>query len=532
LLDSYYYSHATIAQISETERHLTQYPFSDPTNLQAQINSVSTRTGLTTILISLRSITGLSYETLAFIPIGGLLLTIAVYVLTRRLTSSNKFAFCAALFIAFEPYLNYLAYNTNTHAWGFFLFLIFVFLVYSNAISPSFEKVGMIILIFIVTAFVYYTIEFYIILFMILFAGGVFLYGIVFKDEKKKRINRYIWIIPLLFLILFIIFDPIFSGFLGNQARHIMEIFFYNIGRIPHILFHQSQPFPNALPIDPLVIYFNLFVYLLIGIPTLILVFDYTRKFMKLFFRRIRNDIGRIFHKRERQSKDARQVKSPKEKFVPIICISLFLIGISDVLIYLIFSQVSFKMVLLLYPITAVIFISHKVRSPSRKFWKGLGIISVIVILMAAIVKIPLNYNNNVPSFENRHYESSQQGIGWINEYIPTDGDILLNLDLAQLVQLRNLDAQNQIKPHSYFALIGGNNNFYFLYSTDPQQGEQAFIKGNYDYLVLSKVDLEKFVLPGYGTTFKPIGYPVIVDSAQRFNLIYSDNYILIYSFK
>lgn len=501
--DFYLGSHIVLAQMSEDAGHIIvdPYPQGNITSLQAQINEVSDRMGLTSLLLVIKLMTGMPYDTLLIIPIGGFLMFLSAYYLVRLITSSKLLISVFVIFVSYDPAISTLTYNINTHAWAFPLFLIFIGLIYSkiNEIQYSAQKSSITLLVFIAISSIYYTTEFLVVLFLLISSLIFYITSIITGNREHVKVV----VLALFCMIFFFGLDPIFYDFFRSWGQYRENIFsdivtvigdgllrtfdlstnFYKESSI-YALSHQSK----------IVTWVGVIVYILISIGPILLISSSVMDLVK-----------------------RRKIEQNK-----VLMISLFFTTIAQFLIYLLFNAVSFMTILLISPIVTVFSLKNVIKN------KKIRLILALLIIATVMIKLPINLIYE-PIYQSAVYKTYDSGVMWAAIHLPLSDDILSDLCFEEKVLMKNYS----LRTDGFYVTMDGSNNVYFLYSNTSGEVETFFEKSHYDYLILSDLNSKKFIPTAYGPyLLKPCTkFARVVKSSKRFELIYNDGYIFIYKF-
>lgn len=147
--------------------------------------------GYESMTIILAEVLGLSIESVAIIPIGGVVLPIVVFVFGKKLFNSTYIACFLAFFFAFDPSLSPGQYNTFIYAWErilLFIFLIIIIRILDN--GENRDKI-LLLIVFIGTFSLYWTTPFIMLLFLIVVNIMLIIDRHKFKNSRiMSKINK------------------------------------------------------------------------------------------------------------------------------------------------------------------------------------------------------------------------------------------------------------------------------------------------------------------------------------------------------
>jgi len=113
--------------------------------------------GYPMILAMLLELVGISPETLAFAPIGGPVLALCAYAVTRQISKSSLFASAFSVYAAFEVNLA-TNYSVFAYSWTYPLYLLFLFLLFGEARKSDPERVIALFLLFVGAFLLHYAV--------------------------------------------------------------------------------------------------------------------------------------------------------------------------------------------------------------------------------------------------------------------------------------------------------------------------------------------------------------------------------------
>jgi len=518
VMDPYFTSQLSATVISENNQAILDEPYPLAySSLQKQVNGIADRVGLTTIILILAEVTGLSYGSLAFLPIGGVVIPLLLYTLCRRIFPSKKYGVAITIFVSFNALVFAPAYSINRHTWGYILLFTFLIIFLLILKSTKNQKKILYVLLFMVlitTILVYYATEFMLIVFMMTFLT---LFLLEFKKiQTKKRI--YLILAILIIPIIVLVFDPWGSPLIGYILTSFDHFFVNFVGGI-NMFFIGSESYPHQTytesPFASLGLLSALFLIMVISLPTFLFLFRFLKKKLSILWQYI-------------------VIKSKIIEPTPtmdIILISLAIMAVSETLIYMFFDQVIFRSIWVIFPIVASVYVT---RFSATKI-NGKKIIGIFlgILIIGAIVRFPISYSDM--GFKDSSFALTDGGTLYYAKYAPIGSVVLTNQKTAGKLLVSSGIENKDIVTEMYFVKFRvadniSQNNVYFLYSETPDEAEQTFNEKDYEFLVLTKWDMYVGITDGNGRGLEPIGeYDDVLELSSHFILIYNDSNLLIY---
>lgn len=362
------FSNIAVSALIDSSGHIQFNPFLEASNTMNQAgNSRSTRLLVTLLLPFLHKITNIPLEVLQFLPLPGLLLPIIGYILAKQLLKSEFLAFIFGSFLALEPDISSLTYNSNIQGYGYiYYFLIILFLdplISEKKISKNiFNSKHYLLLItfFLMTMTSYYGAEFYSLLHILMLSSLIYIvYNYSYFSDKINTFSkslRTLRSLLLIFIILVVIFEPIinklFRIILYGYCHNVLDFFIQYLNYMKATVATSTLRVYAYIDVPFYIHLMNLILYALIFIPIFYHVFN-------------------MFSKKRFLNLEAN-------------FISILFTGVINVIMYIVYGgYLDQKFFLLLYPLLALMGVEqiiHRVKKmPLKKIY------SVVILVLVAL---------------------------------------------------------------------------------------------------------------------------------------------------
>ncbi|MEM2704255.1 MAG: hypothetical protein QXR45_13980, partial [Candidatus Bathyarchaeia archaeon] len=211
-IDPFTFHTVGLAQIYYREGRYFPYPITEG-GWQSTANEISVRFIPTLFLVILSQITGISLWHLLFLPIIGFIFPLLTYSFCKNLQQSATTAILYAVIVSYS----FLMFNVFYISVGMFFFLVFIFIFLKTLkFGRSVKRIerGLLLFIFIITYFTYYTAEFLALSYLL---GALFLAWFSEKfGIKTPKVKLYSLLLS--FLVIFIGFDRVIYYYLKNMT--------------------------------------------------------------------------------------------------------------------------------------------------------------------------------------------------------------------------------------------------------------------------------------------------------------------------
>jgi len=447
--------------------------------------------GAMSMLIIFAKVTGIEPKSLQFIPIVGLMLPITYYSLCKKFTAKEIYIFIVTLMMLNIPSpMEFL--TTWPHAFGYYLYLVFLLAYCDIFKTRTVEKLIIIMLVFLGIHFYSYTAESWALSFLIVINIVLLVLSFLNKNYRTKvRINLLV-----LFLVVFLGFNKIFYEAYLPQGRYINtmieshRLFFYNYGK----LFSLPETDKYIYRAEPNLILSLLGFIYVSSLITIILLVGF------IVFRNI------IKNKRFVET-----VKNLSE--FSFFKIAIVTVGVIDIIIYAAAGVVNLRYIYFLFPLLVLI-------SLNQLNIKNLFKLNILLILLFVITSHTfLSWQSDKFIFNNSKYRDMEPSAYWFFEN---------TLEKKAIIDLRT---GNKYLLESLF------KNTNFERSFINADGYQLLVEGTHSnsnlrniapYVVINK-RLNRIQTLKWGN-FEPIyKYSTQINENVNLRRIYEDDFIWIF---
>jgi len=450
-----------------------------------QIYNANNIPGAISIVLILSKISQIPPSLLQFIPIVGVLL-IGIYFITCREISNSIILSILATFLMINIPEPMTFFTIWPHAFGFFLFIVFTFLMVQYLKNFDIRWIILIILVYLAVHFYSYTVEAWLILFSVLISFIFFFYTRNLQISKKLFLNAFI-----LFLI-FLGFNQIFyEGYLAkgrflNTITESTELFFndylnLNIQNREYMYNSANNSFTTISG------------FLYISISSAIIIFFLIFLIKEHFWNSRKYDERNIF-----------------------LFITLFLIAIFDILIYAAIGTFQLRTIYIFFPILLII--ALPILTTPKKTLLILSILSIIIFSHSLF-----SWTNEAYISNSNQYEFLKASSNWFFTNA-IEYDALSDLRTGDKFLLEGIE-NNKF----YINNIINYNHYSFIVDTSPSLTESKNLEKIARYLILNTYSnrIESLSWEYYKPfeTFMPT-----INQNIFLNKIYSDPFISIFN--
>lgn len=395
-IDPFTFHTVGLTQIYYREGRYFPNPIIMESGWQSTANNISVRFVPTLLLLILSKITGVSLWHLLFLPMIGIVFPLFAYLICKNLKLSVTIAILYAIVTSYNLFMVNIYYISM----GMFFFIVFIYAsskLIEHRRSIKGIDVGLLILLFVVAYFSYYTSEFLILGYTLSITLLVWVYekfGI--KNFKVNYLS-----LSLIFLIIFAGFDNVFYWYFENmnieKASHLFDSY---INYVLSLLKSGEEAIFEYRPQigNPLLVYIEfiqqILVWATIGIY---LVFTITK-------------INAV-----RKIPAALSIEG-------LILIALFLTGIMETLIYLSIGYGVYTRTLSAFSSLGALYSLDRLSAVSRmqrkRVLKIVFVVVAISIALASITKFFVRISDPVnPNGANLHSKMNVT-VSWILSYV------------------------------------------------------------------------------------------------------------------
>lgn len=503
--DSFLYPRIAISEISlDSGRIVTADNVDKYTILSSDVRGLSETPLLTSLLVIIGILTGLSLKTIQFIPICGILSLIICFSLAYKVNKSIFYSLIFLIYFSYEPVVHSIVYSVFTLGWALLLYFVFL-IVYLNILSFKNKKRNVLILLLLfISAFLsYYTLEMYMIVFALFVNILLRLKMYLTKDLQTKK--QFTTNIPLIFIIIFMIFDNTFYRILSQSISNTDTVSSFRsfIHLVHNILYasadqnvDQNVTFAGsnayALTFHGIILnYTGILLYLTISLPIILHIASYIIRLAK-----------------------SRKISLSNDSYLfPTLIV---LTGIFDVITYSLVGFISFKYVLYIFPLVTLYLLKLNNKNDVKK------LLFIILFLGLVFMKFYLWSSVYMGEDYDRGYETIDPMSSWFFTKMPEKNCTLI----SDLVTSEKLNAESTFYNCTNLETI--------LFNSKLIEGltrlDTSFPK--YDYMALNRAYFESPTRTGDWTLLAPLNHYISFVDAKNtnFNLIYNDGRHILYS--
>lgn len=451
-------------------------------------------------LLIVAKVCNLHAEIIQYLPIGIILISLAYFIFCKQFSSLKWLPFLMAIYIAFECSHISVIYSVFAYALTFPLYIMVValFFRYFRKNGSIFHMI-VVLIIFVALNFIHYTATTWVIIFIyIYFVLSCFISG---PFSISKNLNKSLFYLISVMTILFLFFNktlynmylpPILNGNVGIEySISIFEEKVLNFIHGTHI--QEMSKYIDTSSVTPIVGQFSVLHILVILIPIVIILIQKSMEYL-------------IFK------------EQPKITNENIIMISIFCVGVFDIIFYALRGNVSTKYISIIFPLISVYCID-KIKV------KNLGKILLVLLFLILLIKFSLFWNmgyfQQTPS-----YGSSKDAGSWLYAH-NHESEISLLSDLHTYGLFLVIGTQSKTIPSIQYY----DSNLYDLVVNTARQSGSGTLNQYCDYVVVNHRYQNMPVKSFWWGVFEPFSkYGFQIDHNKQINKIYNNN--LVYLFK
>ncbi|MEM4677359.1 MAG: hypothetical protein QXY55_05680 [Candidatus Korarchaeota archaeon] len=508
-IDPFAFHTVGLSQIYYREGKYFPRPITESSGWQSTANEISIRFVPTLFLLVLSQITGISLWHLLFLPIIGIIMPLFAYLICRNLRLPVTTAILYAMVISYNLFM----VNVYYISVGMFFFMVFIYISLKFLESRQSIKgtdTGLLILIFIIAYFSYYTSEF-------LILGYILSITLLIWTREKFGVKnlkvKYYYLLSLIFLIVFSGFDNVFYWYFENvNIEKGLDLFNSYVNYVLSLLKSGGETVFEYRPQigNPLIVYIEFIQQILIWV-TIGIYLTYS--------------IARI--------KDVRKMPAAPS-IEGLVFIALFLTGIMETLIYLPVGYGVYTRTLSIFSSLGALYSLDKLgamfRMQRKRILKIVFIVVALLIVSASFAKFAIRVSDPVNPNGARLHSKINVTISWILSY---STDKMVVADLRTIGQL--FFELTQVEKINSIILRRLGPEVRYLYSLSNEGNDEiSKLFGRRDaLLVLSHEFRERAFIAGEAWRFSP---PIreafsILSYQGQVNKIFDDGRGLIYEY-
>jgi hypothetical protein len=449
--------------------------------------------GYQSILLTIIKVCQVSPKYVQFLPLGGLFVPFLCFVLFRKILGSDALASLFAVYIAYEPMLSKGHFNVQAYAWARILFLTFLVLCVRILNKRTTENILLLLIIFVGTFLIYWTTP----VWMLTLWAFISVIPILqtrlagrTRGSEKQSIS-----LALVFIVIYMAFSGILYQYLPAVAEAVYggpeEGWTLFTWQIRELFGGAREPGPyeyaGATLTNPLLGWLLFTRYVVLLAPHVAYMLSRLKAVVQ-----------------------SRSLNSIIQDQADLLIWGGLLVVIVHTGSYALRGHMSFRPVLLLFPITGIISINQ------LKLSKVVRLIFPLMLAFLSVFGFFLHYQE-IPSYS---VESSAQWLLDRSEEATalTDLYIANNHLLEQLERARWL-TMDLYDPIAYRFLV---------------EGEQALMadqnaEHRWDYVIIDISRLQQPVLSGGWKVYEPLSnhFQEILDNTNL-NVVYDEGRFLI----
>lgn len=459
---------------------------------------VSLYPGHDMVLLSITKFSALSVQTLQFLPITGVALTLIFYLLSKRFLGSSLIALVLAiatipLDTAYSLQYNPLWYYSLT----VLFYLSFVYFLLKYFESRRVEFIPILLFVFVGAFFMHHRVPFW----MILTLVGTNLYSFLISLLRDKKVKGTNFNLLLAFTVVYLGFNRVlYEQYLPNifemsmaegfatLSSSIMELIGYSTTTIKKYMYPPSPAYLYSADYSAIAI----FKYVVIILPVIIFIGYIVTKAIK-------NGVLEI------------DTKDPKY----LLFCSLLFTSFFEEIPYFIMGRVSLTFISTVFPILAI-FSIKELRIP-HNVRKKILIVFVIILITTSMGKFVAAKDVNF-NMLNLSYDDISSSSSWL-ENVSEGGTYKIISDLRVWGMYLVEGAKNDIFPEYIYIK---HHDYANLVENRPLPQES--------YFILNKKDFNRTVILLFWDYFEPFSlHYQEINSNQYLNKIYVSNSVEIY---
>jgi hypothetical protein len=393
--------------------------------------------GRSLLLAQYANMMGIDPEALQFFPLGSILISATYYYLALRILKSPIIACLITLYLVLN--LSHATALYSVFAYGIALPILFgVMLIYMNLYKRRrIIDIFLLLLLFIATNLIHYTIASWIILFLL---GANLILGFRAVTEKQPlsyHQRSQVYYLASAFIVIFFIFNrAVYESFLPFFGADTLE------GAAQNFLSYLSFEIPNnvspySYPRSSLIGLLSTLTLLFILIPIMIVLFY------------------DIWH-HIRPSSTSRMINQWST-----IVGGVLLIGLIDAVVYAVRGSISTKAFSILFPLLTLFYLQRTGK-------RSLVLAVAVILLVTSVIKIGLFYDNSylIASTDlNTNIASVRPSTEWmVNHAADEKYYLLADLNLYGKYLLTSVNEYKEptflsFDDDNYAKVIGESNN-------------------------------------------------------------------------
>ncbi len=497
--EPFLYSSVAVAEASYEQNQILINPFQLRQTLpdagsnlwQPQANFISVRVAVTSLLVIVSRVTGITIRHLMFVPITGLMMILLGFALARTLTKSSVLAALFALFVAYhENEANSIFYITHGYVMMFLFLMIFYRTIESGRARR--RNVTLLVLIFVNSYLTYYHADF---LNLTVVAGCSLIMflakrGILMRSDEK--LPSFLSL-SLAFAAIFAMFDSAFYFFMtgAHPEKGVASLLgFYKY--VKGLLWGETTTAYVMRQGSIIPAYIEMLIRVIILSAVGLHIMSHVIRSLRAY------------------------------RFVKIThnSIMYFSIITASILQAIIYISMGFFGGFIYGILTVGLLALYSLRSLGRRLGKEKVFFLISLLLVfASVLRFAVIWEDQTTSYYYRHYTAMSQTAPWLVRHID-QGSTLSDHSISGRILAEAAFHSKASEILSY--PIGDNLDILYDYN---QSRFDRVMRGGYNYFVSSRLWKDKFVVAaGWGPVGNPLGERLFfLNNYTSLNEIYDD---------
>jgi hypothetical protein len=457
--------------------------------------------GYEMMLLVIAKATGLSAKGIQFLPIGGLILPILYFAVSKKIFKSTLFASLLIIYVSYDPTLIPGHYNVFAYAWTRALFLIFILIYIRLLREKRLTEIPLLILTFIGTFSIYWTTSGWMILFAISVNLILLSQIVIGKDERAKR--RLTLNMTLIFIVIYLMFSDVFyheflevvlRGRFGSGPQEALPLFYTQLeGLLIGTSALAHEKYLVAPTSNPIVGWTLLFRYLVILVPIAIYILVRLKRFCK-----------------------TKSMGLNKLDVHSYLLWPLFIVGILHTLTYIAYGHVSFRYIVFMFPIVTLLCLG---RLRVKTLFKTIALIILLILVIVGFISF-------VESFlQPTKYADIEPSADWLSTVADEKSVILTELDTAGKYLV--VGASHEL----FFSTRCYNSSKYEkLVESRYYSNRNEELKNIADYIVMDKKSAHLPIVSVGWKYYEPLSYHIeAIENNVNIHKVYDDGAVWIF---
>jgi hypothetical protein len=343
--------------------------------------------GSVIMIAMILKISGISPKILAFLPILAIPLIFSFYMFAKKVipTKSPILILLAIIILTSSIGLNASIYGVFPHSWAFVLYFIVAALFYDILKRKSMENIILLLIIFIAIHFYYYSIELWVASFCSILSILIFISN---KFRKENNIGN-VHGLALILLVIMLAFNRMIYNHYLPQNRLSFEVVASTFLEFSQRSFQQipQSVYTYTAPAESTLIHTLLLIFILIPIT-----------------------IGIIVSLKCRIINRECPLNNSNIVWFYVV-VAMLSVAFVDILIYSIAGVITYRYILLCYPLISIAFLWNFFNNELLKYF------IFILILLFAIAGPIVSYSYGTVNVSPYRYSEFEPSCNWLSNH-------------------------------------------------------------------------------------------------------------------